>query len=203
MKRKACLCVLSLILMICLSGCQGSLYELDQESLTLAGAVVEPSTSTPEQTQEPERKGYTREERNSLTQDYKLMWQDTDRKIADFDVSEDSNGVKRYSSNNVLRKIEIGQDTYGTRDLDYAREYYFDDNGIVYFAKLTKGDKEMRFYFHEHQLLRWIDEQNNAYDDPNVQSDFEIYEIKLLSEADRLAEEFEADLVILNSYVVG
>jgi len=203
MKRKVFLCVLASAFLLFCSGCRNSMYEADQEAMKLAGTVAEPTVSEPSPEPVPSRKGYTREERNDLTQNYKLMWQEADKKITSYDMSEDSNGVKRYSNSNVLRKLEIGQDTYGTKDLSYEREYYFDEDGILYFARLTQGEKEMRFYFHEHQLLRWIDDKNNAYDDPDAHSDFEVYEIKLLSETDRLVEEFEAEQVILNSYVVG
>lgn len=201
MKRKVYLCILALVLALFFSGCQDSMYMKDKEAIALTGAVAEAPAATSTPTPNPARKEYTREERNDLTQVYKVMWQEVDQKIESFEVDADSNGVKRYSNNSVLKKIEIGQDTY-TKDLNYEREYYFDENDVLFFARLTQEEKEMRFYFHEHQLIRWIDEKKNAYDDPEAHSNFEAYEIQLLSEADRLAEEFEAEQVILNSYVI-
>ncbi len=200
MKIKASLCVLASVSLLVISGCQNSMYMKDKEAMELSQIAAETPVPAPKPVPEPTRKEYSREEKNELTQEYKTLWQALDKKLESLDVSEDSNGVKRYSDNGVLKKLEIGQDTYGTKDLDFEREVYF-ENGAVYFVRLASNTGEMRLYFHGHQLIRWIDEKNNAYDSSEANSDFEVYEIKLLSEADRLAEEFEADQIIVNSYV--
>lgn len=200
MKRKICLCVLTVATMLFASGCQNSMYMKDKEAMELSQIVAETPIPSPAPAIEQTRKEYTREEIGELTQEYKALWQELDKKLASLDMSEDSNGVRRYSDNSVLKKLEIDQDTYGTKDLNFEREFYF-ENGALYFVRMTSSAGEMRLYFHEHQLIRWIDEQNNAYDNREADSDFAVYEIKLLSEADRLAEEFEADQIIVNSYV--
>ena len=202
MKIKVIAYALALLFVMSLCGCQNSMYMKDMQAIELAQTVAEAPEQTPTPTPEPVVKEYTREERNEFTNNYKTMWQAVDKKLKQLDVTEDSNGVKRYSEKNALLKLEIGQDTYGTKDLNYEREYYFED-GELYFALLTQEDTEMRFYFHEHQLIRWIDGDNNAYDNEEAHQEFKTYGISLLSEADRLSEEFEADQVILNSYVTG
>ena len=43
-------------------------------------------------------------------------------------------------------------------------EYYYDDSQQIIFIFLYKGSIENRFYFHEDQLIRWIDANKTTID---------------------------------------
>lgn len=199
MRKRIYLSLFLLLTVMHVSGCRSSVYTKDHEAVEPTKVVSEVPTPTPEPTPEPAEEQYTKAERDQLADDLKSRRQAVEQQLSSLDVSEDSDGVKRYSEENALRKIKIGRDAYGIKDLEYEREYYFDDEGL-YFARLSKDDAEMIFYFYEEKLIRWIDEKNNAYDTQEDHQEFQSYAIKLRSEANDLWNAFETELMILGSY---
>lgn len=183
------------------TGCATSLYELDKEATEAAQTVVE-ETVQPETEAEQVLavKEYTREELNKMSNEKKDLWQEAEKNLSALTLSEDTRGVKRYSDKNSLCKAVIEKDAYGTRNLEYVREYYF-QNDVLYFVKLSKDNETMRFYFHEGQMIRWIDAARNSYDRLEPHEEFDVYAESLLSEANELQSNFEAERIIIDAYV--
>lgn len=201
MGKRIYLGLILLLLVLLFTGCATSLYQLDIEVLSDPQVVIEErDNSEAEVENKLERKEYTREELNKMSNEKKNLWREADKNLSALTVSEDTRGVKRYIDKNSLCKVEIEKDAYGTENLEYVREYYF-QNDVLYFVKFAKGNEEMRFYFHEGQLIRWIDAARNSYDNLETHEDFDDYEESLLSEAYGLQGDYEADKVVLDAYV--
>ena len=164
---------------------------VERVSQTQEGA----ETSKPVSNLQSEELVFTKQEVNQSATESKAKWQEQEKNLAQLSVSEDGDGVKRFSDGELLRKLEIGQDVYGITDLPYTREYYFDNDGL-YFAHLTDGGREMRFYFKADTLIRWIDEQNNAYDSASDHPDFAEYETVLCEEASDLQAAFDDENIV-------
>lgn len=201
MGKRIYLGLILLPLVLLFAGCATSLYQLDKEVLSAPQVVIEErDDSEAEVENKSERKEYTREELNKMSNEKKNLWREADKNLSALTVSEDTRGVKRYIDKNSLCKVVIEKDAYGTENLEYVREYYF-HNDVLYFVKFAKGSEEMRFYFHEGQLIRWIDAARNSYDHLEQHEDFDDYEESLLSEAYDLQGDYEADKVVLDAYV--
>ncbi len=201
MRKRIYLGLILLLSILLFTGCATSLYQLDKEVMDAPQVVIEEAAKPEAEVESaPVVKEYTREELNKMSNEKKNLWREADKNLSTLTVSEDTRGVKRYSDKNSLCKVVIEKDAYGTHNLEYVREYYF-QNDVLYFVKLSKGSEEMRFYFHEGQLIRWIDAARNSYDHLETHEDFDAYEESLLSEAYDLQGDFEADRVVLDAYV--
>ncbi len=201
MRKSFIISICLLIIATIFSGCANSLYQRDLEA-TQAMKVEQTSPTTEgtavpnaESEQKSETPVFTKQEVNQSATESKAKWQEQEKNLTTLAVSEDGDGVKRFSDGELLRKIEIGQDVYGITDLPYVREYYFDNDGL-YFAHLTNGGREMRFYFKADTLIRWIDEQNNAYDSVNDHPDFTEYGEVLYAEARNLQATFDDENIV-------
>lgn len=188
MKKSMIVCGCLLLVALFFSGCANSLYQQDLKASRAIGtkAVSASQETTVEQEEKtetvPEKLTYSKQEVNQLTTEFKAKWQEAEKGLSQLQKSTDSDGVERFAEGNDLRKIQIGKDVYGITDLHYVREYFFDNDGM-YFARLTDGNREMRFYFKGGTLIRWIDEANNAYDATVDHKDFAEYEKVLFLEA--------------------
>ncbi len=90
-----------------------------------------------------------------------------------------SSNASYYFYKGELKKIEVPADDR----LNYTRIYYFDEEEL-YFAFVSNAEKENRFYFHNGELIRWIDERKEIYNvtEP-CPSDFLDWEASILEES--------------------
>lgn len=88
-----------------------------------------------------------------------------------------------YYRDEKLVKIAVKE---GTDGWGYAREYYFHDNAF-YFAFIFSGSEEHRLYLKDDQLIRYIDENNNIYDNDDAENFLEWKE-SAVQEAHRLGK---------------
>ncbi len=187
------------VLALSLAACQATVFENDKETIAAQEATAQ-EIESPVESVGNENVEYTSQEINKIATELKTKWQTVDRTKSSLKESTDSNGVRRYSETQALRKIEIDHDTYGLRDIEFEREYYFDD-AEMYFARLKNAGKEMRFYFKGGRLIRWLDTNGRFYDRSEDHDEFMLYEALLFSEASTLWSEFDSENAIANSYL--
>ena len=191
--KPAKLIFVALFILVLLSGCTVRVViEKPPESATQepAPASTEPArqpeyvepTVSPEPTPIPYTANLSPEQ---VVQNVRQRYYATQAKMDTLECRWDSDGVSRYYENGNLRKITI---TLGVRcetDFYFSREYYFDDNEM-YFALLGDGTNELRFYFHNHQLVRMLYSAGETLDNARENYGFTKYERILLDEAELL-----------------
>jgi len=69
--------------------------------------------------------------------------------------------IKIYYDSNSRMLIQIQN---GCDGINYSREYYFDENGKLYFAFIFNKRIENRLYFKDDILIRYINEDKETYD---------------------------------------
>ena len=68
-----------------------------------------------------------------------------------------------YDNENCVKK-ELPQ---GAEGYNMSRQYYYDkNNGQLIFAFVFRGTQEHRLYFKDNELVRYIDEAGNVFDNP-------------------------------------
>lgn len=197
---KKCLCLIMVaVLMLSLVACQASVFEQDKETIAAQETIAQ-DLEAPREPVVNNEGVYSSQEINKIATELKAKWQAVDRAKSSLEETTDSNGVRRYSETQALRKIEIDHETYGKRDIEFEREYYFDDSEM-YFARLKNAGKEMRFYFKGGRLIRWLDASGRYYDRSEDHDEFTLYEALLFSEASNLWAEFDSENILVNSYL--
>ena len=170
------------------SGCASSLYMRDQamrENQALAQIPVPEATPKPEKAEkQPDTDQWARE--------MKSRWMEIENNLSGDKKTTNSLGVSFYYGEYLLKKVVVPAGTYGEDDIGYQREYYYDENGF-FFAMLTKGNQNMRFYFKNGWLERWLNEVGEAVDRPNENEDFAEFDSVLFQEADTLLQIFSMD----------
>ena len=91
-----------------------------------------------------------------------------------------------YKGSELIR-LDVAK---GFDDWNYTRRYYF-RNDSLYFAFVFNGSEEHRFYFKEDQLIRYIDDNKNAYDYGDTDR-FAEWSAPVLNEAYQLYDEYAA-----------
>ncbi len=187
MKKFLGIIILCCMAVLFLSGCASSLYMRDnavRENQALALTPVPETEEEPEAEEKPDTDQWAR--------DMKSRWMEIDNHLSSDKKTTNSLGVSFYYNNSILKKVVVPAGTYEEEDIGYKREYYYDENGF-FFAKLTKGSQNMRFYFKNGWLERWLDEVGKVVDRPNDDENFAKYDSVLFQEAENLLQIFSMD----------
>ena len=199
MKKKVCTSLILILTVFCLAACQTSIHQKDVETIEAQQTQAE-DVEFQASSVTIEKPEYSKRETDVIATDLQQKRLSVDNQLSSFAESSDSIGIKRFSENNNLRKIEIPLGTYGLRDMDFERSYYYDDVEM-YCAKLKKDNREMRFYFKDGYLIRWVAAPGQVYDRAESHKDFAAYEIELLSEATDLWSDFNTENRMTNEYI--
>lgn len=119
---------------------------------------------------------------SDIVQSIRERFYDTQGKISSMVCKTDGDGIQRYYENARLRKITIPQGVHCEPDFYFSREYYFDDTEM-YFALLSDGKDELRFYFQDNRLVRFIDAAGTILDNARDNYGFTNYEQILTADA--------------------
>mgnify|MGYP000007770377 FL=1 len=94
------------------------------------------------------------------------MRENTDKSIGSLQVSEIDGGVKYYTLEDQILRIDIPS---GVNGFKYNRIYYF-NNDVLYFGLVYSAANQNNLYFYQGEMYRYINEkgemkQNEFKDD--------------------------------------
>lgn len=191
MKQKSFVLLLSGILL--LSGCtvrvvveESPKQNAQPPTLTPTEPARQPEYTNPPVFPKISQKDYEADlSPEQVVESVRQRYYDIQSRMDTLKCRRDSNGVSRYYENGILRKITIPLGVLCETDFYFSREYYFDDQEM-YFALLGNGTNELRFYFHDNQLIRMLYGDGDILDNARNHYAFTKYEGILLDEAEQM-----------------